>query len=365
MRISIEPSSITDITQRLRIIVNKSCVDVLTVNGVDTPFFSKSLPNHRTIVMFFIEPDAILIGKVSIEVTAGGMSIASDVKIDASAIKEAKMLVEIREAKKEWLKNHTCCPECGTKLSFSKGRVCCNNNHIFAQPFHCLNLLSREISDKAKLAGGEFVSRHALSKIAFEIIDYAQKCGGMVLDFGAGLKFVNDYHPSVINLEIEPYPTTDIVAAGQRLPFPDNSFEGVFSFAVLEHVSDPFQCAREIARVLKPGGKVCIGVPFVFHEHGYPEHYYNMTRRGVANLFEDYLEVTAQRPGKLCIPSLLKAYHSNLSKDAAAEFEKISIGDIVNAPLPHALAMAQEATLSEEIRWRFAHGTYLWGTKKA
>ena len=38
------------------------------------------------------------------------------------------------------------------------------------------------------------------------------------------------------------------------LPFPDNSFDAVFSSAVLEHLADPVQALQEIFRVLKPQG---------------------------------------------------------------------------------------------------------------
>ncbi len=40
------------------------------------------------------------------------------------------------------------------------------------------------------------------------------------------------------------------------LPFPDASFDAVFTCAVLEHLSDPVQALQEIGRVLTPGGVV-------------------------------------------------------------------------------------------------------------
>ena len=46
------------------------------------------------------------------------------------------------------------------------------------------------------------------------------------------------------------------VADIRDLPFPDDSFDVVFTSAVLEHLGDPDRALREIHRVVKPGGLV-------------------------------------------------------------------------------------------------------------
>lgn len=47
----------------------------------------------------------------------------------------------------------------------------------------------------------------------------------------------------------------------ERLPFSDNSFDGVLCSEVLEHVRDPESLARELMRIVKPGGAVAVTVP--------------------------------------------------------------------------------------------------------
>jgi O-antigen/teichoic acid export membrane protein/ubiquinone/menaquinone biosynthesis C-methylase UbiE len=49
-------------------------------------------------------------------------------------------------------------------------------------------------------------------------------------------------------------PCSVIAGRGERIPFPDETFDIVITNSVLEHVHDVDACFREISRILKPGG---------------------------------------------------------------------------------------------------------------
>ena len=54
------------------------------------------------------------------------------------------------------------------------------------------------------------------------------------------------------------------VADGRRLPFADESFDHAYSISVLEHIGEDgdLDALAELARVVKPGGRIVLTVPF-------------------------------------------------------------------------------------------------------
>jgi SAM-dependent methyltransferase len=60
-------------------------------------------------------------------------------------------------------------------------------------------------------------------------------------------------------------------AAGERLPFPDDTFDAILSHEVLEHVADDVLAVCEMTRVLRPGGRILLFVPnrgYLVETHG-------------------------------------------------------------------------------------------------
>lgn len=108
---------------------------------------------------------------------------------------------------------------------------------------------------------------------------------GRVLDLGCGPK---DQAGPIMSLGHQyvgvdyANPAADIRADAHRLPFKSASFDFVFSYAVLEHLHNPFVAMAEIGRVLRPGGVMCgtvsLGEPF-------HDSFFHHTAWGLVSLF--------------------------------------------------------------------------------
>lgn len=67
-----------------------------------------------------------------------------------------------------------------------------------------------------------------------------------------------------------------------RLPVADASIDTVVLLEVLEHLESPRQALEEIARVLKPGGRLLLSMPFLYPIHDAPHDFQRYTTHGLA-----------------------------------------------------------------------------------
>ena len=69
---------------------------------------------------------------------------------------------------------------------------------------------------------------------------------------------------------------------------PENHFGLVICCSVMEYVRRPWKMAENITRLVRPGGKLYVSVPWVWRYHQYPDDYYRFSFRGIMELFSDY-----------------------------------------------------------------------------
>jgi ubiquinone/menaquinone biosynthesis C-methylase UbiE len=102
--------------------------------------------------------------------------------------------------------------------------------------------------------------------------------GGRFLDLGAGTgatgawlaergsSVAADFEPVALGLHRELHPQVEVVACdARRLPFADAAFDAVLCVTVLCHrsIESPVSAVGEMARVVRPGGVVCLWEPGV------------------------------------------------------------------------------------------------------
>lgn len=227
----------------------------------------------------------------------------------------------------------------------------------FVRRAHFFDFLTDEFKSQFGITETSAVSGHPYDFDFMDVIENSE----WVLDCGAG--FRPTYFENVVNFEIVGYPSTDVLGVGEILPFKDASFDAVISNAVLEHVRYPWLCAREILRVLKPGGALLCCVPFLQPVHGYPHHYFNMSAEGLLSLFEDYVDEIQQYVPTSTTPIwaltwMLQRWCADLDDEVRARFIEMKVGELLE-PANEYLDRSFVRDLSEKANFELASATVL------
>lgn len=130
---------------------------------------------------------------------------------------------------------------------------------------------------------------------------------GDLLDFGCGRKpyrelfTVNRYIG--VDIEVSGHPHTnsqvDVFYDGKKIPFDNASFDSFFCSEVFEHLFNLEEILDELHRVLKPGGKGLITVPFAWPEHEVPYDFGRYTSFAMKAILErhGFSIVTLEKSG--------------------------------------------------------------------
>lgn len=149
-------------------------------------------------------------------------------------------------------------------------------------------------------------------KILCYFIEKHTRPSSRIFDFGCGSGYLvgelqkmgYDAHGSDFEKEAIDYGVSSgiknlAVSSGNKLEYPDVSFDLVTSLDVLEHVKDEKPVVAELARILKPGGKMIITVPAYQWLWGVQDevshHFRRYSVKSLTNVFEDFSELKVVR----------------------------------------------------------------------
>lgn len=115
-----------------------------------------------------------------------------------------------------------------------------------------------------------------------------------VLDVGAGEAPYAELfaHTEYVTLDWEASPHAGargamVIGSADAIPLDSGSFDAVVLTQVLEHVRRPAVVMAEIARVLRPGGRLFATVPLAWELHEEPHDYWRFTAHALGMLLED------------------------------------------------------------------------------
>lgn len=167
-----------------------------------------------------------------------------------------------------------------------------------------------------------------------EMARFAPMMHGSLLDVGCGSKPYQDvfsFASGYVGLEYDTLANRVANCAeyfydGNTFPFDAASYDGVVCNQVLEHVFNPDQFLREVARVLTPGGNLLLTVPFIWDEHEQPWDYARYSSFGLRSLLErNGFEVIEQRKTNADMRVLFQLINAYLFKVFLTSNAKVNL----------------------------------------
>lgn len=120
------------------------------------------------------------------------------------------------------------------------------------------------------------------------LADNADAVSGLMLDLGAGNQPFKVWYEGLaercVAADVALAPGLDVLSMAAPLPFATASFDTVLCTSVLEHVHDAEAAMSEMVRILKPGGRLIITVPFLYPTHEAPYDFWRTTHWGLRSV---------------------------------------------------------------------------------
>jgi SAM-dependent methyltransferase len=146
---------------------------------------------------------------------------------------------------------------------------------------------------------GFFINPFFLGRSAMyiNVKKYSNAISGKTLDVGCGSKPYIGLFSNIttyIGMDIEQSghkhqrEYIDVFYDGETFPFPENEFDSLVFFEVLEHVFNPDTFFKQISKVVKKDGHCLVTIPFIWGEHEQPYDFARYSSFGLKHIFHKH-----------------------------------------------------------------------------
>ncbi len=152
--------------------------------------------------------------------------------------------------------------------------------------------LTRRAVYRARLSSPDYRILVLLQE--FLLSELAVTPGALVVDIGCGeqpfRRVIEAQHARYLGVDVSQNArrTVSLLAELSGLPLADGCVDVILCTEVLEHVPDARLAIREMARVLRPGGRLICTTPFLYPLHEEPHDYTRMTVFYLSTLAREY-----------------------------------------------------------------------------
>ena len=140
-------------------------------------------------------------------------------------------------------------------------------------------------------------------------------------------QYMPDYEFEYISLYPDKNFNNIVVADASDCDYiPDEKYDAIFSVSVFEHIQKPWLAAKNLVRLLKPGGICYHSAPFSYFYHGAPADFWRFTPDAFKVLFSELRPLKAEFFGRNRRRDNRGSKFNRVDRDGGSEFSVDAFG---------------------------------------